>query len=140
MLFPYAIPITDIPHIKTAQDVYLYCILLLFILVFYTTDPVPNVTAPNDQIVGQSLLLGCSVVTLSNVTEVDIVWRIRDGPELNRTESVGVSSTTGYSNTFESSYNITLLSTDDDDRMYQCVVVIDGTEIVGSVSLDVSGR
>jgi len=112
----------------------------MFKLVFHTTDSVPNVTAPNDQIVSQSLILGCSVVTLSNITEVDIVWRIRDGPELNRTESVGVSSATGYSNTFESSYNLTFLSTDDDDRMYQCVAVIDGTEIVGSVSLDVSGR
>ncbi|XP_065889976.1 uncharacterized protein [Dysidea avara] len=107
----------------------------VFVIVY---DPVPNVTVPNDQTVGQSLLLGCSVTTLSNVTEVDIVWRIRDGLELSRIESVSVSSTTGYSNTFESSYNITLLSTDDDGRMYQCVAVVDGTEIVGDISLDVT--
>ena len=102
---------------------------------FHTIDG--NVTAPSDQMVGQSLLLGCSVTTLSNITGVDILWRIRNGSELT-TESVSPSSATGNSNTFESSYNITLLSTDDDGRMYQCVVVINGIEITGGVTLDVT--
>jgi len=105
---------------------------------FHTTDPVPNVTVPSDPMVGQSLLLGCSVTTLSNISGVDIVWKIRDGSELTN-ESVSPSSTTGNFSTFESSYNITLLSTDDDGRMYQCVVVINGTETTGGVTLDVTG-
>jgi len=53
---------------------------------------------------------------------------------------VGVSTSTRSLNIFENSYNITLMSTDDDGRVYQYIVIIHGAEIDGNVTLNLTGR
>ena len=92
----------------------------------YTVVPAPNisVTAPNTQIVGQSLTLQCSVTTVRGITSrVDIVWS-SDGVELNRTETPNIISTTDDMIEYMDVYIITLLKDTDINRTYQCEMVI----------------
>jgi len=110
----------------------------------FNTAPTPaaNVTAPNTQTVGQSLILECSVTTVRGITStVDIIWS-SGGIELERMEGVNVSSTTDNSVVYTNTYNISQLSTTDDGREYQCEVVINTSPPVmanDSVILDVMG-
>jgi len=110
----------------------------------FNAAPTPNVTvtAPNTQIVGQSLTLECSVTTVRGITStVDIIWS-SDGTELKRMEGVNVSSITDNSVVYTDTYNISQLSTTDDGREYQCDVVINTSLLVmanDSVTLDVMG-
>ena len=102
-----------------------------------------TVTAPNTQTVGQSLTLECSVATVRGITSrVDIIWS-RDGTELQMTEGVSVSSTTGNMVMYTDTYTISQLTTTDDGREYQCEVVIDTSPPVianNTVTLDVTGK
>ena len=107
--------------------------------------PVPNVTInpPSYQTVGQSLTLESSITTVRGITSrVDIVWS-SNGEELRRIQEVNKSLTSNYTELFEDTYNIALLSTTDDDRVIQCKVVIMTTPsktAVDSVTLDVTGK
>ena len=109
-----------------------------------STVPSPNVTitAPNTQIVSQSLTLECSVTTVRGITSrVDIIWS-SDGTQLERMEGVNVISTTGNSVVYTDTYNISQLNTTNDGREYQCEVVINTSPPVmadDSVTLDVMG-
>ncbi|XP_065904647.1 hemicentin-1-like isoform X2 [Dysidea avara] len=90
------------------------------------TIPTPSVTvtAPNTQIVGQSLTLECSVTAVRGITSrVDIIWN-SDGTEVERMEGVSVSSTTDNSVVYTDTYTISQLNTTDNGRKYQCEVVI----------------
>ena len=104
---------------------------------FFCVAPVPNVylTAPNTQIVGQSLILECSVSTVRGITSrVDIVWNIHN-------ERINNSYSNNNSTRLSSTYTIPQLSTTDDGRVYQCEVVINTSPPVmatGSVTLDVT--
>ena len=103
-----------------------------------------TVTAPDNQTVGQSLTLECSVTAVRGITSrVDIVWR-RNGTEVVETmEGVNVSSTTDSSVIYTDTYMIMEVSTDDDGREYQCQVVINTSPPVmedNSVTLDVMGE
>jgi len=110
----------------------------------FNTAPTPdvNITASNNQTVGQSLTLECSVTAVRGITSrVDIIWSI-DGRELERIEGVNVSSTTDNSVVYTDTYNISQLSTNDDGRVYQCEVLINTSPPVmvnDSVTLDVTG-
>ena len=101
-----------------------------------------SVTAPNTQIVGQSLTLECSVTTVRGITSrVDIIWK-RDSTMLRRTDNISPTmmiSSLLYTDT----YTISQLSTTDDGREYQCEVVINTSLPVmasGSVVLNVIGE
>ena len=108
----------------------------------FSVAPVPNVylTAPNTQIVGQSLTPECSVTTVRGITSrVDIVWKTGNSI-LEAIEGTNVSSNESHV-TYLFSYIIPLLSTTDDGRVYQCEVVINTSPPVmatGSVTLDVT--
>ena len=101
-----------------------------------------NVIAPNNQTVGQSLILESNVLAVRGITSrVDIIWS-SDGIELKKMEGVNVSSTTNNSVDYTDTYNISQLSTTDDGREYQCEVVINTSPPVmatDSVTLDVMG-
>ena len=101
-----------------------------------------NITAPNTQIVGQSLTLECSVTTVRGITsKVDIVWSLKNGLELKRIAGMNISLEANNSNIFVDSYTIPQLSTFDHDRVYQCEVVINTSPPVmatGRVTLDVT--
>ena len=93
---------------------------------FYTV-PISNqvfVTAPITQIVGQSLMLRCSVITVRGITSrVHTVWS-SNGSELETVEA-DITSITNNSVEYTGYYRIVQLNETDDDRVYQCKVVID---------------
>ena len=97
------------------------------------------------QTVGQSLTLQCEVTTVRGITSrVDIVWS-SNGTELNRTNSTTPITPIMISNSlvYTDLYTIDILSTDDEDRSYDCEVVIYASPPVmasDSVTLDVTGR
>ena len=102
-----------------------------------------TVTAPNTQIVGQSLILECSVTTVRGITSrIDIEWSIGN-VMLQRTEGVDVASTASDFVVYTNIYNISQVSTFDDDRVYQCKVIINATPqlmATDNVALDVTGK
>jgi len=109
--------------------------------------PIPdtvNVTAPNTQIVGQSLTLECSVTTVRGITSrVDIVWSLRNRSSFVTIEDLNVTTESENSLLFESSYTVPLLSTDDDSSIYECAIVINAHTVVvasSDVTLDVAGK
>ena len=84
--------------------------------------PTVNVTALNNQTVGQSLTLQCEVTTVRGITSrVDIVWS-SDGTWLERMNNVS-STTMDNSLVYTDSYTISQLSTTDDGRVIQCEVL-----------------
>ena len=100
------------------------------------------VTAPNTQIVGQSLTLQCKVTTVRGITSrVDIVWS-NGGTVLRRINDT--TPTTIYnSQVYTHFYTISQLSTTDDGRVIQCEVVINTSPSVmatDSITLDVTGE
>ena len=110
----------------------------------YISVPIPtvSVTAPNTQIVGQSLTLQCEVTTVRGITSrVDIVWS-SNSTVLMRMN--GVSWTTmDNSLVYTDSYTTSQLSTIDDGRVIQCEVVINTSPSVmatDSITLDVVGK
>ena len=94
------------------------------------------------QIVGQSLTLECSVTTVRGITSrVDIMWS-RGGVELQRINGTNASFSTDVSTIYTSTFTISQLNTADDDRVYQCEVVINTTPPVmdiSNITLDVTG-
>ena len=110
----------------------------------YITVPLPtvNVTSPDDQTVGQSLTLQCEVTTVRGITSrVDIVWSI-DSRVLNTTDGIAPSGSED-SLLYTDGYTISPLSTNDENRTYQCEVMINSNLSVNnnsSVTLDVTGK
>ena len=95
---------------------------------FIVTVPIPNVniTAPNNQTVGQSLTLQCEVTAVRGITStVDIVWRSDDG-ELERTNNLS-ATTMDNSLVYTNNYTFSQLTKTDDDRTIRCEVVINTT-------------
>ena len=109
---------------------------------FSVPTPTVSVTAPNTQTVGQSLTLQCEVTTVRGITSrVDIVWS-SNGAELERMNNVS-STTMGNSLVYTDSYNISQLSTTDEDRVIQCEVVINSSPSAianNNITLNVTGE
>ena len=113
---------------------------------FFYVVPNPTnvtVTAPNTQIVGQSLILECSVTTVRGITSrIDIEWSVGN-VMLQRTEGVDTTSTDSDFVVYTNIYNISQVSTFDDGRVYQCKVIINTIPqlmATDSVTLDVTGK
>ena len=102
-----------------------------------------TVTAPSTQIVGQSLILECNVTTVRGITSrIDIEWSTGN-KILQRTEGISVISMISDSVIYENSYNISQVSTFDDDKVYQCKVIINTIPQLmasGSTTLNVTGK
>ena len=92
----------------------------------FSIVPVPNqvyVTAPATQKVGQSLVLMGSIIAVRGITSrVDMVWS-SNGFELETIEA-NISSITNDSVEYTAYYTIVQLNDTEDDRVYQCKVVI----------------
>ena len=83
-------------------------------------------TAPITQIVGQSLVLRCSVITIRGIaSRVDTVWS-SNGLDIKTVEA-DVSSITNNSVEYTAYYTIEQLNETDDGRVYQCKIVIDAS-------------
>ena len=120
----------------------------MYIKLSYCNSIVPNstnvtVTAPNNQIVGQSLILECSVTAVRGITSrIDMEWII-GSIILQKTEGIGSTLIVNDSELYEAFYNITQVSTLDDDRVYQCKVIINANPqltATDDVTLDVTGN
>jgi len=113
--------------------------------IFFLLVPAPDVkvNASNNQTVGQSLTLECSVTTVRGITSrVDIVWS-SNGVELKRNNNITMSNTINSSKLYRDTFNIPLLSTTDDGRVFQCAMLILTTPsivVVKNITLDVSGK
>ena len=105
----------------------------MIIVSFLVPTPTVSVTAPNNQTVGQSLIVQCEVTTVRGITSrVDIVWS-SDGTELERMNNVS-STTMDNSLVYTDSYTISQLSTTDDGRVIKCEVVINARPLIMSAS------
>ena len=109
---------------------------------------VPNttnvtVTAPATQIVGQSLILECSVTTVRGITSrVDIEWSVGNRV-LQSTEGADITSTASDFVVYTDYYNVSQVSTLDDGRVYQCKVIINTIPqlmATDNTTLDVTGK
>lgn len=113
--------------------------------VFSSLVPVPNVTvyAPNNQIVSKSLQPECTIMTVRGITSrVDIVWR-SDDVELKRIINANINLTINNSELYKDTFNISLLSTSDDGRVFQCEMIIMTTPSIvatSNITLDVTGK
>ena len=92
---------------------------------------------------GQSLKLKCNITAVRGITSrVDIIWS-SDGLELQRTKKVNVTSMTSYSVLYTDMYSISQLSTTDEDKTYECTVLVISTLPVmatNNVTLNVTGK
>ena len=108
---------------------------------FSVPTPIVNVTALNNQTVGQSLTLQCEVTTVRGITSrVDIVWS-NNGTVLRRMNDT-TATTMDNSLMYTNSYTISQLNTTDEGRVIQCEVVINASPSVmasDSITLDVTG-
>jgi len=106
-------------------------------------DPLVKVYAPSNQRVSQSLTLECNVTTVRGITSrVDLVWSSTHS-ELERIEGIDPSSTESNSVTYKDSYTISQLGTVDENRTYQCEIIINTAlpiTVNDSITLDVSSE
>ena len=112
---------------------------------FIVPEPNVTVTALNTQMVGQSLTLECNVTAVRGITSrVDIIWRRDNGAEeLNRTNNISPTMMSGSLMYYTDTYTTPPLNTTDDDRSYECGVVVNFSPPVivnRSVTLDVMGE
>ena len=92
---------------------------------------------------GQSLTLESTITTVKGITSrVDIVWR--SNVELKRITNANTSLTINDSELYKDTLNIPLLSTNDDDRVFQCEMIIMTTPSIivttNNITLDVTGK
>ena len=114
----------------------------IYFILYIVPTPTVNVTAPDNQTVGQSLTLQCEVTTVRGIaSRVDIVWS-SGGTELQRINLV-LSTTMDNSLVYTDSYIISQLSTTNDGSVIQCEVVIDASPPImasDTITLDVTGK
>ena len=113
---------------------------------FNSTVPVPSIDiiALNNQTVGESLTLESTITTVRGITSrVDIVWS-SDGVELKRITNANTSFTINDNELYNDTFNIPLLSTSDDGRVFQCEMIIMATPSIivttNNITLDVTGK
>ena len=112
---------------------------------YYVLVPAPLVilSAPEVQVVGQSLTLKCDITTVKGITSrVDVIWGSGD-LELKRTEGINISSMSANSLLYTDFYLISQLSTAHEDTSYKCTVVITGPSpamATDDVLLNVTGK
>ena len=108
--------------------------------------PAPSVEiiTLNNQTVGQSLTLESTITTVRGITSrMDIVWS-SNGVELKRINNTNISLTVNDSELYESIFNIPLLSTSDDGRIFQCEMIIKTASSIivttNNITLDVTSK
>ena len=123
-----------------------HCILTeLYICVLLFIVPTPSVIVSTlqDQTVSQSLILQCNVTAVRGInSRVDIIWS-SDDLELKRVQKVNISSITNNSVLYSDLYNIPQLSTADEDRTYECKVLVITTSPImalNNVTLNVTSK
>ena len=110
---------------------------------FSVPDPVIKVDAPSSQVVGQPLTLECNVTTVRGITStVDIVWS-SNGTELRKSKGTESNLINYNSVLYMDSYTIPLLSTVDENRTYECGIIINlalPLSVNDTITLDVMSK
>ena len=123
-------------YIKTQS-----CILLYY--TFLVPSPSVILKVPDVQMVGQLLPLECIMTTARGITStMDIVWSI-DGVVIKKTIGANISSSNSSSILYRDFYNISLLTTAEDSRVYKCKGAINTTPVLtaeSSTTLNVIGK
>ena len=119
-------------------------ILLSTHIFFLVPVPSIDIIALNNQTVSESLTLESTITTVRGITSrVDIVWS-SNGVELKRITNANSSLTINDSELYKDTFNIPLLSTSDDDRVFQCEMIImtSPSSIVttNNITLNVTGK
>ena len=98
---------------------------------------------PDMQTIGESLSLECIVTTVRGITSrTDVIWR-SGGFEIQRTIGARISSSTSSSIVYRDFYNISLLTTAEEGRIYHCEGVINTSPNLitqSNITLDVNGK
>ena len=106
---------------------------------FLVPPPYVTINASDEQDVGQSLILECRIKTIKDIdSTVDIIWTTGD-TEVRRVENIPACLTSNYSDFF----TIPVLSRNDNNREYQCEVIINISPPVtgnGSITLNVTRK
>ena len=99
--------------------------------------------AGDKQTVGQSLSVECIMTTVRGITSrIDILWR-SDGVEIKKTIGASISFSTSSSIVYRDFNNISLVTTAEEGRVYQCEGVINtypNLTAESSTTLDVFGN
>ena len=91
--------------------------------------------------VGQSLTLVCRVITVRGInSEVSIVWSKINSGEVRRRSNISSFMTESYSIVYRDYFNISQLTTDDNDVTYECTVMINALESSSRLTLHLSGE
>ena len=102
-----------------------------------------NLTAPETQLVGESLTLECSVTTVEGISStINIVWS-SNNIILAVTENVNISFSDNNSAVYVDTYEIPQVTTADEGRVYQCQITINQNPPLISenfATLDVTGN
>ena len=128
----------------TCSIVIYSCIVIFATLCHFLLVPVPNIEIGLDnQTVGLSLTLESTITTVRGITSrVDIVWS-SNGVELKRITDADTNLTINDSELYKDTFNIPLLSTSDDGRVFRCEMIIMTTPSIiatNDVKFDVTGK
>ena len=113
--------------------------------ILHFTVPLPSVSIStlSDQTVGQSLTLKCNITIIRGITSrLDIIWS-SDDIEVKRTEGINTSLVTINSVLYTDLYEISQLSTSDEDKTFMCKSLIIATSPVvatSNITLNVTGK
>ena len=120
--------------------VYVHYHCFLFILV---PKPTIGLSVLDNQTVGQSLTLECTIFTVRGVnSNVDIRWRI-DSLLVKSSENISVNTSSNNAMIYIETYTISQLSTADEGKTYQCDVLINAMSPIttyDNITLDVTGK
>ena len=127
-------------YVQTYESV----VCLTFNVCFSVPAPSIEIIALNNQTVGQSLTLESTITTVRGITSrVDIVWS-SNGVELKRISNANISFIVNDSELYDDTFNIPLLRTSDDGRVFQCEMIIMTTPSIivatTNITLDVTGK
>ena len=85
----------------------------------------------------------CTVTTIGYITSrVDIIWS-RDNVELKRTKDVNISYINNDTAVYVNYFNVSQVSTNDDDKVYGCKIIINQEPpliAIGTTTLKVNGK
>ena len=124
---------------------FLYIKQIYYASLYYAIVPTPivSVAVQTNQTAGEPLTLYCNVTTVRGITSrVDIMWLVDDS--LLEIAVPDISSTSDDMQLYMTSYTIDQLSATDNERAYQCKVLINSRETLvtanDNFTLNVTGK
>ena len=112
---------------------------------YYIIVPIPivGVAIQTNQTAGEPLTLYCNVTTVRGIiSRVDIMWLVDDS--LLEIADSDVSTTSDGIQLYMTSYTINQLSATDNERVYQCNVLINSSNVLvmafDNFTLNVTGK